>query len=172
MMAPILKELKTEYAAVLNVEFIDVWKNPDAGKPYKIKLIPTQIFFDASGKERFRHEGFFGKEDILAKWKELGVDLKGKAATGIVRETPVAADSRSRDTVCYMCDGNIDPKAKVVVKGGGPNLGAGALGLPPLPLALPARMQLQGPSGACWEAVYSSAGVTTNIATEFGGKAD
>ncbi|HEY5913816.1 MAG TPA: thioredoxin family protein [Verrucomicrobiae bacterium] len=75
MMAPVLKELKTEYAGRMDVEFIDVWKNPDAGKPYKIKLIPTQIFFDASGKERFRHEGFFGKEDILAKWKELGVDL-------------------------------------------------------------------------------------------------
>ncbi len=74
-MAPILKELKAEYAGRMDVDFIDVWKNPDAGKPYKIKLIPTQIFFDATGKERFRHEGFFGKEDILAKWKELGVNL-------------------------------------------------------------------------------------------------
>ena len=66
-MAPILKELKTEYAGRMDVEFIDVWKNPEPGKAYKIKLIPTQIFFDASGKERFRHEGFYGKEDILAK---------------------------------------------------------------------------------------------------------
>jgi thioredoxin 1 len=79
MMAPVLKELKAEYAGRLDVEFIDVWKTPDAGKPYKIKLIPTQIFFDAAGKERFRHEGFIGKEDILAKWKELGVDLTGNA---------------------------------------------------------------------------------------------
>ena len=66
----------------------------------------------------------------------------------------------------------IEGKAKVVVKGGGPRLSAGALGLPPLPLALPARLQLHGPGGACWEGVYSPAGVTTNIATEFGGKAD
>src|SRR5512136_711906 len=57
MMAPVLKELKAEYAGRLEVDFIDVWKNPDAGEPYKIKLIPTQIFFDASGKELFRHEG-------------------------------------------------------------------------------------------------------------------
>jgi thiol-disulfide isomerase/thioredoxin len=117
MMAPILKELKTEYAGRMDVEFIDVWKNPDAGKPYKIQLIPTQIFFDASGKERFRHEGFFGKEDILAKWKELGVDLKGKGPGGIVRDTPVAADTRPRDSVCSMCDGNITPTTKVTVKG-------------------------------------------------------
>jgi thioredoxin 1 len=81
-MAPILKELKNEYAGRMDVEFIDVWKNPQAGKSYKIKLIPTQIFFDASGKELFRHEGFFGKEDILAKWKDLGVDLKAKAGDG------------------------------------------------------------------------------------------
>lgn len=31
--------------------------------------------YDATGKELFRHTGFFGKEDILAKWKELGVNL-------------------------------------------------------------------------------------------------
>ena len=116
-MAPILKDLKAEYAGRMDVEFIDVWKNPDAGKAYKIKLIPTQIFFDASGKERFRHEGFFGKEDILAKWKELGVDLKGKAAAGIVRETPVAADTRPREAVCFMCDGDVNAKTKTVVKG-------------------------------------------------------
>ncbi|MCX5634610.1 MAG: thioredoxin family protein [Planctomycetota bacterium] len=76
MMAPILEELKTEYAAVLNVEFIDVWKNPDAGQKYGIRVIPTQIFYDASGKELFRHEGFFSKEDILAKWKKIGVTLE------------------------------------------------------------------------------------------------
>ena len=75
-MAPILDELKKEYAGKLEVEFIDVWKNPDAGKPYGIQMIPTQIFFDASGKELFRHTGFFGKDDILTKWKELGVNLK------------------------------------------------------------------------------------------------
>ena len=75
MMAPILEGLKKEYAGRMNVEFIDVWQNPDAGQQYGIKLIPTQIFFDATGKELFRHEGFFGREDILGKWKELGVDL-------------------------------------------------------------------------------------------------
>jgi thioredoxin 1 len=75
MMAPILEELKKEYAGRLQVDFIDVWKNPDEAKRYGIQLIPTQIFFDVSGTERFRHEGFMSKEDILAKWKELGVDL-------------------------------------------------------------------------------------------------
>ena len=59
----------------MDVVFIDVWENEAAAKEYGIKLIPTQIFYDAAGKELFRHEGFFGKADILAKWKELGVEL-------------------------------------------------------------------------------------------------
>ena len=77
MMAPILEDLKKTYAGKLEVVFIDVWENPDAGRQHGINLIPTQVFYDAQGKELFRHEGFFGKEDILAKWKELGVDLAG-----------------------------------------------------------------------------------------------
>ena len=80
MMAPILEDLKKEYAGRMNVEFIDVWQNPDAGKQYGIEMIPTQIFYDAEGKELFRHTGFFAKEDILGKWKELGVDVTAKPA--------------------------------------------------------------------------------------------
>jgi hypothetical protein len=101
----------------MDVEFIDVWKNEGAGKKYGIKLIPTQIFYAANGKELFRHEGFFAKEDILGKWKELGVDLSGKASTGLVRETPLTADTRPREAVCFMCDGDVNPKTKVLVKG-------------------------------------------------------
>lgn len=78
MMAPILDELKKEYEGQMEVVFIDVWENRDAGEQYGIRSIPTQIFYDASGKERFRHEGFFSKEDILAKCDELGFDLKRK----------------------------------------------------------------------------------------------
>jgi thioredoxin 1 len=74
-MAPILEELRKEYAGRMEVEFIDVWKNPDAGKAYGVEMIPTQIFYDPSGTELFRHTGFFGREDILGKWKELGVEL-------------------------------------------------------------------------------------------------
>jgi len=78
MMAPILEDLKKSYDGRMDVEFIDVWKSPKSGKEYGIKIIPTQIFYNSDGKELFRHEGFFGKEDILSKWKELGVDLGSK----------------------------------------------------------------------------------------------
>ena len=75
MMAPVLSELSKDYSGQLNVVFIDVWKKPEDGKAYEIQVIPTQIFYDATGKERFRHEGFMAKKDILAKWRELGVEL-------------------------------------------------------------------------------------------------
>ena len=95
-MAPILDGLKKEYAGKMNVEFIDVWQNEDAGKQYGVEMIPTQIFFDATGKELFRHTGFFGKEDILAKWKELGVDLgSGKASVSM-------GDAETSSTVIFV----------------------------------------------------------------------
>ena len=73
MMAPILKGLKEEYAGRLDVDFFDVWKNPDIAEQYRIRIIPTQIFFDASGEELYRHEGFMSKEDIISKLEELGL---------------------------------------------------------------------------------------------------
>ncbi len=74
-MAPILAELKAEYAGQFQVDSIDVWKNPGAAQEHGIQMIPTQIFFDAEGNELSRHVGFLSKEDILATWKELGIDL-------------------------------------------------------------------------------------------------
>ena len=118
MMAPILEELKEEYAGRLKVEFIDVWENPDAGGEYGIKLIPTQIFYDASGQELFRHEGFFSKEDILSKWKEFGVDLTVSSAElpTFERLTPAKVDNRPKDSICFMCDGDIHAKTLVTVQ--------------------------------------------------------
>ena len=74
-MAAVLEELREQYQGRLDVVFIDVWKNPDSAAKYGVEMIPTQIFFDAAGKERFRHVGFISKDEILSKWKELGVDL-------------------------------------------------------------------------------------------------
>jgi len=73
-MAPILVALRKDYEGVVDVQFIDVWKNPEAGRPHRIRLIPTQIFFDREGRERFRHEGFFAREDIERIFRDsLGV---------------------------------------------------------------------------------------------------
>lgn len=74
-MAPILDRLAEDFAGRMEVVFIDVRKDRAAGVPYKIRVIPTQIFYDPEGNELFRHEGFFSRDDILAKWAELGFDF-------------------------------------------------------------------------------------------------
>jgi len=71
-MKPILEELRVSHAERFEVVFIDVWEHPEQAEPYEIRLIPTQIFYAPDGEELFRHEGFFSREDILAKWDELG----------------------------------------------------------------------------------------------------
>ena len=75
-MKPILDDLTRNYADQFSVVFIDVWENRDEGAKYGIRMIPTQIFYGADGKELARHEGFMAKKDILAKWKELGVEVR------------------------------------------------------------------------------------------------
>lgn len=79
-MLPILDDFKDNYAEHFGTEFIDVWKDPAAGKKYGINVIPTQIFFDADGKELFRHEGFFVKEEMLKKWQEFGIAPPAQAS--------------------------------------------------------------------------------------------
>jgi thioredoxin 1 len=81
-MAPELEKLKKEYAGVLEVQFVDVWKYPEAAEPYKVRGIPTQIFYNADGKEIHRHLGFISKEDILAQFKALGILLVKKDVKG------------------------------------------------------------------------------------------
>jgi len=75
MMAPILDELREEYRGRFEVVFIDIWENKEAISEYNVRVIPTQIFFNAKGKELFRHQGFYSKEQIIAKWKEFGINL-------------------------------------------------------------------------------------------------
>jgi Tol biopolymer transport system component len=61
-------------------------------------------------------------------------------------------------------------KAKLQAKASNKRGTLGSVGA--LPLPLPARVQLQSQAGACWEAVYTGAGVTTNDAGLFKGKGD
>ncbi len=72
-MKPILDELKIEYRGKATVEIIDLRFDSRAASKYGIRLIPTQIFFDADGNEVYRHEGFLDKQSIINKFTEMGV---------------------------------------------------------------------------------------------------
>ena len=73
MLAPILDTLREKYKEKLNVLFIHVGQEPILAGRYGIQSIPVQIFFDKTGKEVFRHVGFFPQEQIEAKLSEMGV---------------------------------------------------------------------------------------------------
>lgn len=73
MMMPVLAELKTRYAGRLSVEYCDIRDDPNAVQKYRIMVIPTQVLYDASGKELFRHEGFWPQAEIEKKLAEMGV---------------------------------------------------------------------------------------------------
>ncbi len=67
MMTPILAEVEKEYAGKVKVVFYDVWtpEGREKAAPYRIRVIPTQVFLDHKGNEYFRHEGFFAKTDLV-----------------------------------------------------------------------------------------------------------
>jgi len=73
-MKPILEELAMEYKDKLNVVIVEVYEHKDLTNQYGIMTIPTQIFFDSSGKEITRHIGFWSKEEIIAQLKKMGID--------------------------------------------------------------------------------------------------
>ncbi len=74
MMAPILEKLEKQYREKAAIVFIDVWQEPEQAKKFGVRSIPTQIFYDESGKETYRHVGFMSEEKIVATLKQMGVE--------------------------------------------------------------------------------------------------
>lgn len=74
MMAPILKKMERVYKGKATIAFIDVWENREQAQRFRIRSIPTQIFFDQNGKEVYRHVGFFAEKEIVAQLEKMGVN--------------------------------------------------------------------------------------------------
>ena len=72
-MAPILKELSEEYKGRVVIKIIEVYVERELTQVNRIRLIPTQIFFDAKNREVFRHEGFMDEEQIKKVFEKMGV---------------------------------------------------------------------------------------------------
>ena len=68
-MKPVLEVLKREHGdriAVLNVDLI-AQKDANYIQRYGIQLMPTQVFYDAQGRETGRHMGKISGDQILAR---------------------------------------------------------------------------------------------------------
>jgi len=75
-MQPIMKDIEKEYPNDVKVLFFDVNvpSEREVAMKYGIRVIPTQIFLDSEGKEFFRHEGYFPKEELVKVLKEKGAE--------------------------------------------------------------------------------------------------
>ena len=73
MMQPILDNLKKKYKDRINVIFVHVGEQQILGARFGIRSIPVQAFFDKTGKEVFRHEGFYPQTEIEKKLAAMGV---------------------------------------------------------------------------------------------------
>jgi thioredoxin 1 len=77
-MQTVMRSIETKYGKDVKIDFHDVWT--EAGKPYGVKYgieaIPTQIFLDESGKEYYRHVGFFPEEELVKILQMKGIKLR------------------------------------------------------------------------------------------------
>jgi thioredoxin 1 len=72
-MAPILQELSEEYKDRVIIKIIEIDQEPGLTTANRIRLIPTQIFFDVKNQEVLRHEGFMSKDDIKKVFQKMGI---------------------------------------------------------------------------------------------------
>ena len=70
-MEKVITALITSYGDQVEFRMVYVDKEKPLFEQYKIMLIPTQVFLDASGKEVDRHMGALSKEEVLKKLQEL-----------------------------------------------------------------------------------------------------
>ena len=69
-----MEKMEKKYEGKANIVFIDVWENREQASRFRIRAIPTQIFFDIQGNETFRHVGFMSEEQIVQVMKKMGVN--------------------------------------------------------------------------------------------------
>ena len=73
MMEKVLKSVREKHGDQIEDIFHDVKKDKKIATEYKIKMIPTQVFLDETGKEIHRHVGFYPEEQIDEFLKKQGL---------------------------------------------------------------------------------------------------
>jgi len=73
MMAPIMEKMEKQYEGKAAIVFIDVWEKKAQATKYGVSAIPTQIFYDETGKETYRHVGFLSEKAIVGILQSMGI---------------------------------------------------------------------------------------------------
>ena len=72
-METVMKEIKEKYPQKVNVKFFNILlsENQDMMKYFGIAAIPTQVLLNSSGKETFRHTGYFSFDDLNKEFQKI-----------------------------------------------------------------------------------------------------
>ncbi len=71
LMEQILGKIKERYGDQVEVRFLYIDKDEPLFRQYRVVIVPTQVFLDASGKEVLRHSGVFPLELLEPRLREL-----------------------------------------------------------------------------------------------------
>jgi thioredoxin 1 len=67
----IIQALQVQHPGKFGVQRLYIDEVFSLFRLYKVAIAPTQVFLDASGKEVFRHEGVFPRNQLEQKLREL-----------------------------------------------------------------------------------------------------
>lgn len=72
-MEKVMAEINAKYPDQVKVVFYNIMlpENQHLMKYYGISAIPTQILLDKSGREYFRHIGYYSKDDLEQEFKKI-----------------------------------------------------------------------------------------------------
>jgi thioredoxin 1 len=74
-MEEVMKTVREKYPKKVNVIFYNILlpENQDMMKYYGIAAIPTQVLMDSSGKEVFRHTGYYSFDDLNKEFQKINL---------------------------------------------------------------------------------------------------
>lgn len=79
-MKPILTDMSKAYQGQALVMTVDMDANKSLVRNFNIRMMPTQVFLTPDGREFFRNEGTFEREQIAQVFAKMGVPIPGQAA--------------------------------------------------------------------------------------------
>ncbi|MFH1024728.1 MAG: thioredoxin domain-containing protein [Planctomycetota bacterium] len=106
---PIVEAVKKKHAGKLRVECIDINRNPEMKKRFRVNEVPALIFFDVAGKEVHRHNGVIAREEmdaILNRLKLIGNGARvvedGRSLESLVALLEAAPGEKSEHDVANV----------------------------------------------------------------------
>jgi thioredoxin 1 len=67
----IIQGVKSGYPGQFSVRQLYIDEQDYLFRQYRVAIVPTQVFLDPDGREVFRHQGVFPREQLVQKLREL-----------------------------------------------------------------------------------------------------